>query len=223
MHNFIKAILILPVTILLFSCSDGVGVRFNESVYETDKISMSAVLPQLECSQNALFADSVNGEISQFVSDLAEEVAEKASERDKKAKLGISSKVTYNNGRIVSMLLECEVDTGGAHPEKLRICRTYDFNGARRVLREDVFTDEEWKKAVDAEMERRAKEEEEYKGLWEIPSTRLLKNENFYFRDNGKIVFFFPPYDLSYYRRGFVEFEFTKDEMSGFFKPELGL
>ncbi len=223
MHNFVKVMLVIPALFLLFSCSDSVGVSFDESVYETDKISVNAILPQVECPQNPSFADSVNGEIRQIVSALSEDVAKKASEREKKAKLEITSNVTYNDSRLVSILLECEADTGGAHPEKFRICRTYDFVGARRVLLEDVFTDEEWKKAVDAEMERRAKEEDEYKGLWEIPSTKLLKNENFYFKDNGEIVFFFPPYDLSYYRRGFVEFEFTKEEMSGFIKPELGI
>ena len=45
------------------------------------------------------------------------------------------------------------------------------------------------------------------------------QNEYFYFTDKG-IVIFYPPYELSYYSRGFVDFTIDYEDLYGYIKPE---
>ena len=59
----------------------------------------------------------------------------------------------------------------------------------------------------------------EYSDLWEKPIITDAQNEYFYFNDKG-IVIFYPPYELSYYARGFVEFVIPYEDLYGYLKPE---
>lgn len=222
MYYIVKAFLLLQMIFFLTSCSaDDIRVNLAESSYDTDRVSAKISLPQLEYRKNQEFADEICRDLSEIAKSLAEAGAKKAEERNTRASVDISTAVTCNSNELMSILIEGEINCGGAHSEKFRVCRTYDFKTTRRLFLDDIFIDEAWKKAVDAELLRRVTQEDEYKELWEIPSSKNLNFENFYLRSNGEIVFFYPPYDLSYYRRGFVEFSFTKEEISGYIRPEF--
>ena len=222
MYYIVRAFFLLQMIILLSSCSDSnIRVNLVQSSYETDKVSAKITLPQLEYRKNQEFADEICRDLSEIAKSLAENSAKKAEERNTRASVKIDSAVSCNSNELISILIEGEINCGGAHSEKFRVCRTYDFKTARRLFLEDIFIDDAWKKAIDAELLRRVEEENEYKELWEMPSSKNLNFENFYLRNNGEIVFFYPPYDLSYYRRSFVEFSFTKEEISGYIRPEF--
>lgn len=220
MHNPVKFAAAALAAAVLCSCgAQGVRVGIVEKEYETGSSTVEARLPQFECDANPSFAESLNGEYDALMMSLLDEFIIKTQDKD--AEFEIKSDVKLNNGRLVSVVCDGEVFSGGAHGEKFRICRSIDFVGGKILTLDDIFSDEGWKTAVDTRMEQLALSgDEEYKDLWEKPSTKLLKAENFYITDDS-IVFFFPPYELSYYRRGFVEFEFEYSELSGYLTPEF--
>ena len=62
----------------------------------------------------------------------------------------------------------------------------------------------------------------EYADIWEQPVIGEEQNECFYLTDDG-LVIYYPPYELSYYARGFVEFVIPYSELYGYLKPEYVL
>ncbi|MBQ3471379.1 MAG: DUF3298 domain-containing protein [Clostridia bacterium] len=64
-----------------------------------------------------------------------------------------------------------------------------------------------------------AEHPDEYAELWEKPVIKDTSQTNFYIED-GKLVLYYQPYDLSYYARGFVEFRLPLKELSGYLKEE---
>ena len=202
---------------LLAGCSgEGIKVGVVEKSYETGSSAVQAKLPQFEYAANPDFAESLNSEYDALVMSLLDEFIARTQNSAEKSEFKLESDVKMNNGRLLSVVCEGEAFTGGAHGEKFRISKTVDFENGNTLTLADIFSDEGWKTAVNARMEQMAQSgAEEYRDLWEKPSTDILKEENFYINSEG-IVFYFPPYELSYYRRGFVEFEFKYSELSGF-------
>ncbi len=210
MHNSVKAMLLLPF-MLLGGCSGGVNIKMDGSEYGTDTASALFSLPKVEYSQNQAFADGVNAEFENQASMIFEDFLAK-----KAVKLEADTKIMRNDGRIVSMILEGEVETGNAHGEKFRRARTYDFAEGKAVSLTELFADDGWRQTVDNKMKALAeKGEGDYEDLWELPSVELLAEENYYIKE-GTLILYFPPYELSYYRRGYVEFEFDKEELLGY-------
>ena len=217
MHNPLRFAVAAVAAALLAGCAgEGIKVGVVEKSYETGSSAVQAKLPQFEYAPNPDFAESLNSEYDALVMSLLDEFIARTQDSTEKSEFKLESDVKMNNGKLISVVCEGEAFTGGAHGEKFRISKTVDFVNGITLSLTDIFADEGWKMAVDAKMEQMAKSgDEEYRDLWEKPSTSLLKEENFYINNNG-IVFYFPPYELSYYRRGFVEFEFGYDELSGF-------
>ncbi len=215
MHNFVKLALVLPV-ICLCACAKGINISFEKSEYGTEKQSAAFNLPVIDYPQNQAFAESVSEEFKREASLILEDFLAR-----EEPSLKADTEITHRDQRLVSLVLEGEVDTGKAHGEKFRRTGTYDFMTQKKLKLSDLFQDEAWKQAVDNKMKALAESDEgDYEDLWEMPSVELLQAENFYIKD-GKLVLYFPPYELSYYRRGYVEFEFEKEELSGYLS-ELG-
>lgn len=218
MHNLVKLAAGITALTLTAGCSGG-GIRVTETekAYETGNSQVKASLPRFECSANPEFAEDMNREYDELIMSVLDEFIARTQNKTEKSDFTLETDVKMNNGRLLSVVCDGEVKSEDAHGERFRVCRTIDFIEGKTLTLSDIFADEEWKRAVDAKMEQLAKSgKDEYEDLWEMPSTKLLKSENFYINDKG-IVFFFPPYELSYYRRGFVEFEFSHEELSGYF------
>lgn len=217
MHNPLKFAAAAIAAALLTGCSgEGIKVGVVEKSYEAGSSAVQAKLPQFEYAPNPDFAESLNSEYDTLVMTLLDEFIARTQDSAEKSEFKLESDVKMNNGKLISVVCEGETFTGGAHGEKFRISKTVDFENGNTLTLADIFADEGWKTAVDARMEQMVQSgDEQYRDLWEKPSTKLLKEENFYTNNEG-IVFYFPPYELSYYRRGFVEFEFGYTELSGF-------
>ncbi len=210
MHNFVKTVLILPL-VLLCACSNGIDIKCDKSDYATNKSDAKISLPKLKYAQNQAFADSVASELENEAKLILDDFFEKEL-----PKLEADTKIVRNNGRIVSLIFEGEAETQNAHGEKFRRSKTYDFLLGKKLSLTELFEGDAWKQMADNKMKALSeKGEGEYEDLWEVATIELLNEENFYLKE-GALVIYYPPYQLSYYRRGYVEFEFKKEEISGF-------
>lgn len=215
MHNFVK--LAAVGVLLLCGCSEkAVSVELAEKKYETGNSEVQAEIPHFKSKTNPDFAEKLNSEYDTRLLSMLDEFIAKTEQNAAHSEFKLESKVKANTGRLVSVVCEGEVYTGGAHGEKFRIAQTFDFAEGKIVNLEDIFADDSWKMMADAEMSRRILSgDDQYKELWEKPTVALLKPENFYINGNS-LILYFPPYELSYYRRGFVEFELQFEELSGY-------
>lgn len=208
MHNSLRLAAVLLSVCILTSCGNGIKVGLESKEYQTDGKYATFTVPTFE-------------DESEFVSQITDEIEEKTAElldnfikSEFVSKLDINTEVTHNDGRVVSVVMEGEVSGDKPHGEKLRIARTYDFEEEKVVALAELFMDDSWQMLIDNKMRELVEGGTDgYDELWEIPTAKLLNKENFYIKD-GELVIYFPPYELSYYRRGYVEFNFTPQELA---------
>lgn len=209
MHNSVRLVAALAAAIaVLCSCGDGINVVFEDKEYQMNGKTAVITVPQFEMESD--FAAEINNEFEERTSLLLDNFIKS----EYVTNFDIKAEVAHNDGRFVSVLLEGEVSGEKPHGERIRIPETLDFTDGKKVTLDELFMDDSWQTLVDNKMLQLTQAQEgDYAELWDIPSTKLLNKENFYIKD-GELVLYFPPYELSYYRRGYVEFYFTAEELA---------
>lgn len=193
---------------ILCSCGDGIKVGFENKEYQMNDKSATITVPSFE--DESEFSAQINDEIEEKTA----EIIDNFIKSEYVSKLDMNTEIAHNDGRIVSVVMEGEVSGDKPHGERIRVVKTYDFLEEKTVTLAELFMDDSWQILVDNKMRELAETGADgYDELWEIPSVKLLDKENFYIKD-GELVLYFPPYELSYYRRGYVEFNFTAQELA---------
>ena len=223
MYNFIKKVL-LTVTLCILLCGCGVGgtrVNIHNEEYENDSEIVSVQIPEIK-GMSREFCDFINQDYKdraeQRIKEFTNVSTEKEKNRTAKAKLTVTQRVTYNKNSILSILGEGYELTSGMTGRLTRNAVNINTKTEQRIFLEDLFNDTEYVGFINARLEKMC-ESDEYSDIWEKPILSEKQNEFFYFSPDG-LVIFYPPYELSYYARGFVEFTIPYNELYGYLKPE---
>lgn len=211
----------------LCSCSaDNIRTEKSVKEYETDFSAVKAEIIQLSGLNDIEFERSLNEEIEKKVEgDLIAFDSEAAKSNDKvrmgnKCVFEITWDEKYNKNDFLSIVEERYVYTGGAHGNTVRIPMNIDLQSQKQIKLADLFAEDGYENTLGRMInDIMQKQSEEYKDLWEKPEIKAENQTDFYIHDN-KLVIFYQPYDLSYYARGFVEFELPLEELSGYMKEE---
>lgn len=183
------------------SCSAG-GIKTETSEYEQEGKYARITLPVFE-----------NEGFDTEIRKTTDEILNNFLLYNEKARLELDTDVKANGERIKSVVIDGTCEKGDNTPERIRIAKTMDFQEGRFLELSDFLTDG-WEQKADNIM-KELSESDEYDELWEMPTVAQMDKENFYIED-GKIVLFYPPYKLSYYSRGFVEFSIDMEDMRGY-------
>lgn len=212
---------------LLCGCaSSGVSTKTSVKEYETDFSRVSAQVIEFSGMENAELENSINEQIAQSVESeivafdsLAQESRDNVRMGNKSV-LEISWTQKYNKNGFISVVEEKEVYTGGAHGSTAWYPKNIDIAAGKEVKLCDLFAEEGYENTLNRLIaEKISEESEKYKDLWAKAEIKNEHQTDFYIQD-GKLVIFFRPYDLSYYARGFVEFPLDLEELSGYLKEE---
>ncbi len=224
----IKKIFLMCLMVLTLASCTASGVSVNKSVnkYENDYSEVTAESVRLSGIPNAEFEKSINAELENGVQSELVAFDSLAAENSGNVRMGnrcilnITFDEKYNKNGFLSLVEEEYIYTGGAHGTTARIPKNIDITGEKTVKLADLFMDDGYVTTLNRLInERRSEHSEEYKELWEKPEIKDEHQTNFYIED-GNLVIFFQPYELSYYARGFVEFPLPLDELSGYMKEE---
>lgn len=216
MYNPLKSVVIAVSALLLCACNSGIDINIEERTYQAENCETKIKVPEFSCDTAVEFAEKVNDIYNKEISAIVDRFIAQNTNSENKTELGADTNIMLNDGRIVSAVFEGEAFSGGAHGEKFRISKTFDFAECKEITLDSLFADDAWKTVADNKMKKLAElGEGEYAQLWGMPSVEKLKSENFYLKNNN-LVLYFPPYELSYYRRGYVEFEFDKEDLAGY-------
>lgn len=169
----------------------------------------------------ALLADTENT-VNEF--DKAAKEASAGLPEGVKPALNITQRVTLNKDGIISFVTENYTYLGGAHGMTAWVPYTINAreeNPHRLELRE-LFKSEDGyidaiNRLIDAMVE---KDPEKYSGLWAEPHINADEHQNQFYLTDEELVIFFPPYDLSYYAKGFIEFPIRRTELNALLKDE---
>lgn len=223
MHNFIKCIAIIVSLVTLCSCgSSSVKVRQNKKEYETGNCFISVNIPIIDglsdevfqAELNDKYENIINETLNSFITATAEQIYEKHS-------ISISHSVEYNENNLLSILSKCKEKSEASREKESIICKNIDISENKEIKLSDIFQDERYKELLDSKLETLC-ESEIYSDLWKTPKITGEQENCFYFSDDG-LVLYFPPYELSYYNRGYIEFVIEYSDLYGYLKPQYNV
>lgn len=221
-----RIFLLFILTIVLCACSpkQAADIKISSREYETDKSAAYAETVQFSGFRNAEFEKMINESIIKDINGALVSFDTMVSESDGNIRMGnrcmleLKQLVKNNDRDFISVIEEHYVYTGGAHGSTAWYPRNIDTSACKTVLLSDLFKDDSYKGELNRQIDIILESNKEtYSDLWVHP--KITSEENFYISD-GKLVIFYPPYDLSYYARGFVEFPIKLDDIEGYLKDE---
>ena len=212
--------------ILLCSCSkDKVKVDYINKDYETESEIIHLEIPNFHGLGTKELSDEISNDYEEFSQELLNSFIESSNNskdsRTGKSKLEMKNEVKYNKNGIFSLVGEIYKYTQGAYGVSDRRILNVDINNSKVLLLKDLFCDEKYIDMLNSKLEKLSCDAI-YSDLWEKPMITDKQSEYFYF-DNKGLVIFYPPYGLSYYARGFVEFTIPYSELYGYLKPEYSI
>lgn len=228
MYTALKRLIIAALSAAaLCGCtpSGGADIRLTESGYTTDTSEIHAQGFEIAGLKNAEFCSQINsavksdieGAIISFETMVQDSLGE--LRMGNRCIMDITQELRYNENDFLSIVEEHYVYTGGAHGSRTRYPRNYDLAGGKQIYLSDLFNDgyKETLNRIISEQEKA--DTERYSELWERPEILDEHETNFYITP-GKLVIFFQPYELSYFAKGYVEFEIPFSQISGSLKEE---
>lgn len=222
MHYTIKAYIIPFIIFCCIGCSfSKPGINISQKNYETDNAVISIEIPEFKNLNDKNFEDTLNSDynslVNQWIDDFTKVCPENPSE---KCQFTLTQDVKLSSPNFISIVGEAYIFTEGVHGSLERVVKNIDAKNNTEVKLSDLFLDEEYPSAINREIENILKEKsEEYHDLWEKPILSSM-HETLFYLTNDDLVIFYPPYELSYYARGFVEFCIPYEKLTGYLKPE---
>ena len=212
----------------LSSCTvgGGVGTDIVTKEYETDYSSVKAEIIELSGLEDEEFEERFNEDVGDSIDSELVAFDTAAAEIADELKMGnkcvfqTSWDVKYNKNDFLSLVEERYVYMGGAHGETAWLARNVDIAASKEITLDDLFADSGYVNTLNRLITEQVEEnKDEYADLWEKPEIKDSNQTDFYIED-GSLVIFYQPYDLSYYARGFVEFHLPLEELQGYMKEE---
>lgn len=214
------------LTICLCGCSadEAAKITITDKQYETDYSTVNAQLAEFGGLEDEEFQDTLNSRFAQRLDDAIAEfdalAHETEGETSAKYTFDAVQNVKYNKNDFISIVEERYVYLGGAHGNTMWYPSNIDTLQSKTVALGDLFENDGYKETINRLINERLEENpDEYKDLWAKPELWQSHQTDFYITDKS-LVIFFPPYELSYYARGFVEFELPLEKLEGYLKEE---
>lgn len=221
MYNIIKRLKFIPMvflTLALVSCKGGVKLQTVDKSYSTDTVLCDAKIPRISGLSSENLQEAVNEEYEKTISGLMNNFSEAAKKTGDKSTFQTQTTIHYNQNGFFSAVTQISSSSGNAHKNSYRITKNIDTKECVEAKLSDLFGDDAYIDMLNARIEEKIEaERDKYADLWEKPT--ISQNQRYYI-DGKNLVLFYPPYELSYYERGFVEIPLSLSDMSGYLKPE---
>ena len=226
MHHTLKKYLYAStfaiLIILMSSCKmSGRHISITEKKYETNSAIIEIQIPEFQNIGNDELENKLNKDYNSYINSLTNEFIKKCPDAaPEKYSLRITQNISCDTDRFVSINTDIYEFTEGVHGTNSRFSKTIDILKGEEIELPDFFSDEEYEQRINRIIEEIISENpDDYNDLWEKPMLSSIHNKNFYLSREG-IVIYYPPYELSYYARGFVEFCIPYKELSGYLKQD---
>lgn len=218
MHNFIKFIAAAAACLLMCSCSGGVTLDMLDKSYSTDSVNVNAQIPQISGLSDKDFQESINKDFRSASEELLNSFSKSAKETAELSEFNIQTAEHYNKNGFVSVVEQIDYFSRKTHKNSCRVTKNINTEKCCEVSLGDLFEDDGYIDALNALLENEiAANPDKYADLWQKP--KVSQNQCFY-ANSDSLVLYYPPYELSYYERGFVEIPVALSELSGCFKEE---
>lgn len=231
MYTALKRLIIAALSAALSAAAlcgcayGGADIRLTDESYTTDTSEIHTQGFEISGLKNSEFCNQINSAVKSDIDGAIISFETMVQDSLDSLRMGnrcimdITQEVCYNENDFLSVIEEHYVYTGGAHGSRARYPRNYDLAGSTQIYLSDLFNDgyKETLNRIISEQEK--SDTERYSELWGRPEILKEHETNFYLTP-GKLVIFFQPYELSYFAKGYVEFEIPFSQISGSMKEE---
>lgn len=218
MHNFIKIGAIAVIISFLYGCGSGVTIDTADKSYSSDTITANVKIPQIKGLGSKDLEESLNEEFLSVTSELLDKFTASAKETGEQSLFDMETTAHFNKKGLLSMVTDYEYFARKAHKNRYRIAKNIDTESCRELALSDLFDGDSYIDALNKLLtDSVSKEPEKYADIWAKP--KISQNQGFYI-DGENLVIFYPPYELSYYERGFVEIPIPLEEILTYLKPD---
>ena len=192
-------------------------VQIEKKQFSDDNINIE--LPRFQNFSDNGFEKSLNDNYNRSVGTWIENF-EKERSKDEECSFRLEQQIMRNKAPVISVVGEAYVYTGGVHGAKSRIAENIDVIKNEDLKLADLFEDNSYEEALNRQIQSIAEANpDQYHDLWEKPMLSGINQEFFYLTDK-ELVVFYPPYELSYYAKGFVEFRIPYKDIVSYLKQE---
>ncbi|MBQ6906813.1 MAG: DUF3298 and DUF4163 domain-containing protein [Clostridia bacterium] len=217
MHNFIKICLAFAVAFLLSACGNGIKIDTVDNSYSSDTVTANIKIPKLSGLSSRDLENKINEEFSASTDALLEKWEKSAKETGEQSLFDMTTAVPFNKNGFLSMVTDYEYFARKAHKNRFRIAKNIDNSLGLELSLSDLFDGDTYIDALNAMLnDAVSASPEKYGDIWARP--KISQNQGFYI-DGENFVIFYPPYELSYYERGFVEIPLPIEELLTYMKP----
>ena len=219
------------LAIILSGCAvfnDGYSVKIHKEEMETGYSSVYAEVIEFDGFKNKEYESELNMSTEEEVSNAIKSFdalaleAKETLPKGVKSALNITQKIKRNTTDLISFITEIYTYTGGAHGTTVWEPKTIDVTSENphNLKLGELFSDKEYLSKLNAIINDMVKENpEKYGELWAKPEI-TAENENRFYLTDTDLVIFFPPYELSYYAKGFNEFPIPLEKLNPILKEK---
>lgn len=206
------------IVCLLSSCGSTIKLQTIDESYSTDTIIVDAKIPQLSGLGSKDLQEKINTEYQSLTTDLLNNFLKSAKKTNEQSTFTIETIQHYNKNNFLSIVSQINCCVNKSQKNSFRITKNIDTQKCIELSLSDMFCDDTYIDTINEQIEKEVSSNpDKYSTLWEKP--KISQNQRFYINDKY-LVLFYPPYELSYYERGFVEIPISLENMSGYLKPE---
>ena len=218
MYNIIKKSLILTIIPLLFSCSQKSSITYLDKSYKTDTVTVDLQIPQVTGLHQKGFQQSLNDDIFNTCNEFLNKFKDAAKDLSIPSVFSAETDC-FENNHILSMVTRIDYYTKKPHNNSFRITKNICKDNCKELSLKDLFNEDSYIDFLNNTLSGIVeKSPQEYSDLWAKPI--LSENQPFYITEDS-LVIYYPPYELSYYTRGFVEFPIPLTQLSGYLSEEF--
>ena len=218
MHNFIKLGVAAVLITLLCGCGNGVKIETVDKSYSSDTQAANVKIPQLKGLASSDLETAINDEFMTVTAELLEKFRDSAKKTGEQSLFDMSTTEHFNRNGLLSMVTDYEYFARKTHKNRFRITKNIDTEKCVPLSLSDLFDGDDYIDALNKLLsDAVSASPEKYADIWAKP--KISQNQGFYI-DGENLVIFYPPYELSYYERGFVEIPLPLEESLTYLKPE---
>lgn len=216
MHNSLRIVLCAATAVCIFVSA----CETRKSYVGTERREFENITVEIPKFKN-LSDDEFEKELNEkYEQTVAERIEKFLSDADDECEFELKQEIKLNKSPVITVVGEIRAYDGGVRDVNERIAKNIDVVKNTELKLYDLFEDNSYINKLNREIENITESNpEEYHDLWEKPIISDINRECFYLTDKA-LVIFYPPYELSYYAKGFVEFYVPYDNIRSYLKEE---
>jgi len=218
LHNFVRLFISVLIISILLGCSPKIKIKTIDKSYETPTAAANIRIPQIQGLNSLDLQSSINEDFVDTTAELLNKFQAQEKQTGEKSEFSMNTAEHYNKNGFFSIVTDYCYYARSANKTAYRITKNINTKNCIEIPLSELFESDSYIDVLNSMLENIIHASPDiYQGLWKKP--KITQNQAFYI-DAKNLVLYYPPYELSYYERGYVEIPIPLVDILTYLKPE---